>query len=60
MSKEEVKAFLDLKEAKPEKRPMTVYVTDEELAKLDAVVKEFDSSRTVIIEAMINIYTKGE
>ena len=58
MSRELIKQHLAKQDVKPEKRPVTVYLTEAELSKLDDIVAEFKSSRTVIVEAMINVYTK--
>jgi hypothetical protein len=60
MSKELIKDYLDNQEVKPKKQAVTVYMTNSVLAKLDIVVDEFKSTRTGIVSAMINIYTKGE
>ncbi len=60
MSKESIKDYLEGQDIKPKKQPVTVYMTAEELTKLDGVVSEFNSSRTAVVSALINLHTQGE
>lgn len=44
---------------KPKKFATTVYLTQDELDKLDEMAENFSTSRTGITEAMINVYYRG-